>query len=102
MKLGIGMFVFVLFGAINGAWAVPELKITSLSNAARSTMLEVCGEVKDSDASGKAYLVRIEHGDASYQSMTGMDGKFCTVVKRRTFDGQVKADVVAPLSLGSL
>jgi hypothetical protein len=91
--------MFLLLGVGGAVWAAPELKVTSLSNAARSTLLEVCGEVKDSESPAKVYLVRIEHGGGNYQSVTGIDGQFCTFIKRRTFDGEIKASVVAPLLL---
>lgn len=85
---------FLSVGSASASNGTPEIdvKVTSLSNLANSTAIEVCGTAVDKSGA-KPLLVTMRHGNAEYTTLTNGAGNWCTVIKRWTFDGQV--DVTA-------
>jgi hypothetical protein len=66
-----------------------ESEITSVTNIRGNGAIEVCGIVKNQ--SKKTSLVTIKHDESSYTTLTDKDGKWCQLVKRWTFRGEVDA-----------
>lgn len=66
------------------------INVDSIENVARSTVLEACGTA--TSKSGKwPLVVTLEHGGAKYTTLTSQDGKFCHLVARRTWKGEITA-----------
>lgn len=64
--------------------------VDSIENVAKSTVLEACGTA--ASKSGKwPLVVTLEHGGAKYTTLTSQDGKFCHLVARRTWKGEITA-----------
>ena len=68
-----------------------NVKITSLTNIKGNGAMEVCGKVENQI--GKTSLVSIKHETASYTTLTDIDGKWCQVIKRWSFNGETNATV---------
>ena len=66
-----------------------SVKITSLTNTRGNGVMEACGEVENQ--TGKTSLVTIKHDESVYTTLTDENGKWCQLVKRWTFRGEVNA-----------
>lgn len=84
------MLLALLF--VSGAYAENKITVTikELNNLANSTALEVCGEAHHSDGK-RPLLVTLTHDESKYTTLTSEDGKWCAVIKRWTFNGNVSA-----------
>lgn len=66
------------------------VKITSLTNGARSTVLEACGTATHIEGK-KPLLVTAKHDESFYTTLTNSDGKWCVLILRWTNKGEVDA-----------
>ena len=66
------------------------VKITSLTNGARSTVLEACGTATHIEGK-KPLLVTAKHDESYYTTLTNSDGKWCVLILRWTNKGEVDA-----------
>lgn len=66
-----------------------SVKITSLTNTKGNGALEACGVVENQE--GKTSLVTVKHDESVYTTLTDENGKWCQLVKRWTFRGEVNA-----------
>lgn len=65
-----------------------EVKVETLTNGARSTVLEACGTATHV-AGIKPLLVTIKHDLSSYTTLTNPDGKWCVLFLRWTNSGKI-------------
>ena len=66
------------------------VKITSLTNGARSTVLEACGTATHIEGK-KPLLVTAKHDESYYTTLTNPEGKWCVLILRWTNKGEVNA-----------
>lgn len=66
------------------------VKIESLTNGARSTVLEACGTAVHADGK-KPLLVTAKHDQSFYTTLANADGKWCVLILRWTNKGEVDA-----------
>lgn len=81
-----------IFGGMTPALAddLFEVKITSLTNTRGNAAMEVCGTAKHKD--GKwPLVVTVSHDASFYSTLTSLEGRWCTLVKRWNFSGRVYA-----------
>lgn len=81
---------FILFGATALANEKTTVKITSLTNGARSTVLEACGTATHIEGK-KPLLVTAKHDESYYTTLTNPEGKWCVLILRWTNKGEVNA-----------
>ncbi len=83
------LLVFGFMGTFVAAQASEvRVEIKSLTNAARSTVLEACGTADD-DQGSFPIAVTVTHDGSSYTTLTDPSGKWCVLVKRWTMSGKV-------------
>ena len=78
------------------AFAANDIDVTIdwVENVARSTVLEVCG--KAVAKTGKwPLVVSITHGNSTFSTVTSIDGKYCQLLGRQTFKGEVKVSAAS-------
>lgn len=83
-------WIFLSFLITQTAFANGDIDITIdwVANVAKSAVLEVCG--KAVEKSGKWPLViSIVHGQSTFSTVTNKEGKFCQLLSRQTFKGEV-------------
>ena len=64
-----------------------EVKLESLTNIKGNGAMEACGLVENN---GKTSSVTITHSESSYTTLTDTNGKWCQVIRRWTFNGEVE------------
>ena len=85
------LILFLFMGMIaNVARAAVVVKIESMNNLANNTAIEVCGTA--ASAKKAKVAVTVTHGEAEYTTMASPRGKWCVVVKRWSFSGEVDAE----------
>lgn len=67
-----------------------DLKITSLSNVRGNGAMEACGTALHSQGI-KPLVVTVKHDESIYSTLTSGEGKWCVLIKRWTFSGEVEA-----------
>ncbi|MBY0552981.1 hypothetical protein K2P97_00535 [bacterium] len=82
--------VFILLTQYALANEKTTVTITSLTNGARSTVLEACGTATHIEGK-KPLLVTAKHDASFYTTMTNADGKWCVLILRWTNKGEVDA-----------
>lgn len=95
INLGVYMkFIIVSIFAVLSQSALANEKttvtITSLTNGARSTVLEACGTATHIEGK-KPLLVTAKHDESYYTTLTNADGKWCVLILRWTNKGEVNA-----------
>lgn len=65
------------------------IKIDSLSNVRGNGAMEACGTATHKDGT-KPLLVTIKHDESYYTTLTAPNDKWCAVVKRWTFSGNIE------------
>lgn len=65
-----------------------EVKVETLTNGARSTVLEACGTATHT-AGIKPLLVTVKHDLSNYTTLTNPDGKWCVLFLRWTNSGKI-------------
>lgn len=65
-----------------------EVKVESLTNGARSTVLEACGTAIHNTGI-KPLLVTVKHDLSNYTTLTNADGKWCVLFLRWTNSGKI-------------
>lgn len=79
----------------NFAQAADDITVTIdwVQNVAKNAVLEVCGTAVSK--TGKwPLLVSLKHGDSTFTTLTNKDGKYCQLLGRQTFKGEVDASAV--------
>ena len=89
MKLVLSM-AFTFFSVSVLANEKINITITSLTNGARSAVLEACGTAFHVDGK-KPLLVTAKHDESNYTTLTNTDGKWCVLILRWTNKGEVNA-----------
>lgn len=76
----------------NFAFADNKITVTidELNNIDRGYSMEACGTAKHADGK-KPLMVTLAHDQSRYTTLTDENGKWCTVIKRWTFNGNVTA-----------
>lgn len=77
------------------AQATEDITVTVdwVQNVAKNAVLEVCG--KAVSKSGKwPLVVSINHGESTFTTLTNKEGKYCQLLGRQTFKGEVEATAV--------
>lgn len=82
--------ILTIFGLTALANEKTTVKITSLTNGARSTVLEACGTATHVEGK-KPLLVTAKHDESYYTTLTNADGKWCVLILRWTNKGEVDA-----------
>ena len=82
--------IVTAFGLTALANEKTTVKITSLTNGARSTVLEACGTATHIEGK-KPLLVTAKHDESYYTTLTNPDGKWCVLILRWTNKGEVDA-----------
>jgi hypothetical protein len=82
--------IFTAFSLASLANEKTTVKITSLTNGARSTVLEACGTATHIEGK-KTLLVTAKHDESYYTTLTNPDGKWCVLILRWTNKGEVDA-----------
>lgn len=65
-----------------------QVKLTDLTNLARSSAIEACGIATHADGK-KPLLVTITHDQSKYTTVTDESGNWCLVFKRWTGSGKI-------------
>jgi len=87
MKKIIGFMMFV--SSIASAEGI-TLSIDGIYNVANSTALEVCG--KATSKTGKwPLVVSLTHESSVYTTLTSKDNRYCQLIARQTWKGEVSA-----------
>ena len=68
-----------------------DVKITSLTNAAKNAVMEVCGTAIHNKGL-HPLLVTIHHAESNYTTLTSPQGDWCVVIVRWTFTGKVDVE----------
>jgi hypothetical protein len=89
MKTNIFIVTFLLSVSVYADSNI-SVKILEITNIARGESMEVCGEAKHSEGI-RPLLVTVSHDVSKYTTLTGQDGKWCTVIRRWNFIGKVTA-----------
>lgn len=64
------------------------VNVESLTNGARSTILEACGTATHAEGV-KPLLVTVKHDLSNYTTITNPDGKWCVLFLRWTNSGKI-------------
>jgi hypothetical protein len=92
-KIYLAIFVIsvIFIGFSYGAHAQEIiLEIKSLTNVSGSGAMEACGIATHSQGK-RPLLVTIKHDESYYSTLTALNGQWCLLVKRWTFDGKIEA-----------
>lgn len=83
------LLTYILFFSMN-TFADDKItvKIDSLTNGAKSTVLEACGTAVHVEGK-KPLLVTAKHDQSYYTTLTNSDGKWCVLILRWTYKGEV-------------
>lgn len=66
------------------------VSIDELTNIDRGHSMEACGTAKHVDDK-KPLVVTLTHDQSTYNTLSGENGRWCVVIRRWTFNGQVTA-----------
>ena len=89
MKFSKALALLVLLTATTSmATEAIEVKVESLTNGARSTVLEACGTATHAQGI-KPLLVTVKHDLSNYTTLTSPDGKWCVLFLRWTNSGKI-------------
>lgn len=89
------VFIILLFTCvISKAEDDIELKIEWVENVAKNAVLEVCGTAISKSAKWPL-IVSIEHGDSKFSTVTSKEGRYCQLIGRQTFNGEVNVTAMS-------
>ena len=83
----------LLMVVAQGAFASGDIAVAveSLTNISGNGAMEACGTATHKNGI-KPLVVTVKHDQSFYSTLTAPNGKWCVVVKRWTFDGNVTVD----------
>lgn len=64
-----------------------DLKVTSETNFAKSTGIEICGTAIHKSGT-TPLLITIQHDESYYTTLTAPNGVWCQLIKRWTYSGE--------------
>jgi len=80
--------ILTVFSLSASANEKTTVTVESLTNGAKSTVLEACGTATHADGI-KPLLVTVKHDLSNYTTLTNPDGKWCVLFLRWTNSGKI-------------
>jgi hypothetical protein len=80
--------ILTVFSLSASANEKTTVTVESLTNGAKSTVLEACGTATHADGI-KPLLVTVKHDLSNYTTITNPDGKWCVLFLRWTNSGKI-------------
>lgn len=77
-----------------------EVKVNTMTNAAKSSLIEACGTAKHS-AGVKPLMVTLHHADSTYTALSSASGNWCILFRRANWNGNVEVGASTLQDAGS-